>query len=407
MHRIARIVVAIAIFVASFPLSLLAMERGFGLAAALTVPTCCLGFWLSIASTRRAKRIGWFAFSSTCVALLPICPWWQRQIEGALRGVQNIIRGSQPTWLYSACETLALLVLILLPWAVGCVFGMLSARLVKKLIPSSIDNEVCSSEYQFTLRGMLTSIMVLAFLTAWLSGTVRQWQTRETTNQATFLEQFKRSFTSGDVTLLANPEIVEDHTIVKRSQNASGISEYRLTAPITKQGRELWAVWTFLCDEAYPGTVSKFGYAEAPTQIGLPPPPFPLTEYLREPIYKMVDGEPHMPTIARILNAPTVSKAGDTITIVAETDRFLECTLIISPFHAVRMPPTTIIAPENGVVRWIINLDPAYNGTYIEYEFQARTNPLYRAKMANGTVTLESKNGNEPTVAPKPPKNGF
>src|SRR5688500_2040260 len=115
--------------------------------------------------------------------------------------------------------------------------------------------------------------MVCAALTAWLSSTVRQWHEREETNQELFLDRFKRSFTTVNMALIAEPVIVEDHTIVKTNQNASGISEYRVMAPINKNGHQLWAVWTYLCDERYPGTVSKFGYAEAATQNAVPPFP--------------------------------------------------------------------------------------------------------------------------------------
>ncbi|MBP86187.1 MAG: hypothetical protein CMJ64_05645 [Planctomycetaceae bacterium] len=86
------------------------------------------------------------------------------------------------------------------------------------------------------------------------------------------LQQFNDSFVTGNVVLFAEPEIVEDHGIIRANQNSSGISEYRVIAPIRTNGTELWAVWTYLCDEAAPGTVSKFGYAEAATRGGLPPP---------------------------------------------------------------------------------------------------------------------------------------
>ena len=392
-----RVAFAIAVIVASLPLSLLAMERGFGLAATLTVPTCCLGFWLSLVTPRRSQRIGWFAFSSVCLFLLPTCPWWQRTIEAVLRWVQNLIRGSQPAFLYSGAEAVALLVLIVLPWGVGCLLGWLAARVTRRLLcrVTNADESQCRSEYRFTLRGMFLSIMVCAVQTAWLSSTIRQWHVREETNQEQFLYRFKHSFTTGNVTLLAEPLIAEDHTILKASQNSSGISEYRVIAPINKNGNELWAVWTYLCDENYPGTVSKFGYAEASTQGALRPFPFPVTEYLREPTYPMIDGEPPLATRAEITDAPIIAKAGDTITIVAKTDRYLECDLVIRPFLAVASPPPKTIAPESGVVRWDVMLNPTFRGSQIEYEFQARTNMLYRAKTVAGVVALGKQNGDE------------
>lgn len=388
-YRVGRAILAVIVVVASLPLALLGMERGFGLAATLTIPTCCLGLYFSLASPRRTYRIGWFAFSTVCVALLPLCPWWQRQIEAVLNWVQGFLRSNQPTFLYSAAETVALLCLILIPWGAGCALGWLAAILARKLLPEAIEHEARPAEYRFTLRGMLVSITICAALTAWLSGTIRQWHSQEQTNQEMLLRRFTASFTSGNVTLLAEPELSEDHTIIKASQNSSGISEYRIVAPIRKQGRELWAVWTFLCNESYPGTVSKFGYAEAPTESALPPAPFPAALYLREPNYTLIDGEPQMRMQATIINAPTVAKAGDTITIVAKTDRSLQCVLVIRPFQAVAIPPPKIWAPRSGIVRWDVKLNPAYVGSKIEYEFQARTNMWYRAKTAGGAIMLQ------------------
>ena len=390
-YRIGRVAFAIAVIVASLPLSLLVMERGFGLAASLIVPTSCLGFWFSLESPRRAQRIDWFTFSSVCVLLLPACPWWQWAVEAVLRRVQDLLRGSQPTFLYSGAETVALLVLIVLPWSFACVSGWFAAKVTRKLFGASTNDEESRSrfEYRFTLRGMLLSIMVCAVLTAWLSSTIRQWHERQETNQELFLREFKRSFATGNVTLLAEPVIVKDHTIVKSRQiRSSGISEYRVSAPIKKNGHELWAVWTYLCDERWPGTVSKFGYAEASTRDALPPFPFPVTEHLREPTYGMINGEPPLVTQAEIIDPPSTAKAGDTITIFAKTDRYLECNLVIRPFQAVTTPPPQTIAPQSGLVRWDVQLNPNYRGSQIEYEFQARTNMLYRAKTVSATVAL-------------------
>lgn len=389
-NRIVRVVVGIAVVFASLPLSLFAMGRGFGLGAMLLVPTCCLGFWCALVSRHQTQRIGWFAFSSANVFLLPLCPWWKWMIEDVLVWVQNSIRGSQPTALYQNAEIVALLAMIILPWTVGCGLGLIVASLTRMYLSASTTDSDSESRspYQFTVRGILLTTMVLAVLTGWLSTTVRRWHSHEKTNQERLLQRFKGSFTTGDVTLLDEPLIVEDHAALKPIQNSSGISKYRIVAPINKDEKKLWAVWTYLCNENYPGTVSNFGYAEAGTQNGLPPHPFPVTEYLREPTYAMVDGEPPLSTRASIVKAPTTAKSGDIITIVAETDGFMECGLIIRPHQAVMLPPTNLTAPESGVVSWNVAIDPAFVGTSIEYEFQARTNRIYRAKTVSGKVTL-------------------
>lgn len=121
--RIVRIALTMIVALASLPLSLVAMEHGFGLGAALLVPTCCLGFWLSLASHCRSQRIGWFAFSSVCVLLLPLGVWWQRNIEYVLNWVQDFIRSYRPTFFYSAAESAALISAIMLPWSAACLLG--------------------------------------------------------------------------------------------------------------------------------------------------------------------------------------------------------------------------------------------------------------------------------------------
>ena len=107
-RTIGAVLTTVVVF-ASLPLALLAMERGFGLGAALTVPTCCIAFWFAMYSRRPAQRIGWFVFASINVLLLPLCPWWQRVIEVITVWLQDIIRGSQPTILYSITETVSIL----------------------------------------------------------------------------------------------------------------------------------------------------------------------------------------------------------------------------------------------------------------------------------------------------------
>ena len=82
----------------------------------------------------------------------------------------------------------------------------------------------------------------------------------------------------------------------------------------------------------------------------------------------MVDGEPPLSTRASIVEAPTIARSGDTITLVAKTDRFMECDLIIRPFQAVTLPPAKLTAPESGVVSWDVAIDPTYVGRQIENE---------------------------------------
>ena len=108
----------------------------------------------------------------------------------------------------------------------------------------------------------------------------------------------------------------------------------------------------------------------------------------------MVDGEPPLSTRASIVEAPTIARSGDTITLVAKTDRFMECDLIIRPFQVVTLPPAKLTAPESGVVSWDVAIDPTYVGRQIEYEFYSRPNGICRAKIVSGKITLRKTTTN-------------
>lgn len=253
LHRVA----AIVILLASFPLMVFATECGFGLGATLMVPTCCLGYWFALTSPQRSHRLGWFAFSSVNVFLLPFCPWWKRIIEAGLHAFQLLVRDVQPSSLYHNAEIVALFLIIILPWGFGCGLGRFVAKLTRRFASESPTHTVSERSifFQFSVRDMLLTIMVFAFLTGWLSTTVQKWREHEKANQQLLLRQFQDSFTSGNVTL----------------------------------------------------------------------------------------------------------------------------------------PPETLTAPENCVVRWDIVINPAYVGKSLEYEFQTRLNNIYRAKQISGKVTLTQK----------------
>ena len=375
MHRAVSLsVVSILVILASVPITQFAVRSGFTLSSALIVPTVMLGMWLSISSRRRADRIGWFVFVMATAVWLPSCPWWKSQIENTLIRIQKVVSYSAYSGLHM--ELAAVLALFLLPWGVACAFGTFAAFLAKKflakksLAPHAVvdreqANTICwrgpfwwaltppavtppavdvrpqdQSDFRFTLREMLLALAAFGALTAWLSSPVHQWKSQQANNQSHFLTLFKDSFTSGNVVLLARPEITEVITsFLQGGINPTGMHEYRIVAPIQKDNQRLWAVWTYTCHESYKDTVSNYGYAEASTHGQLPP--FPLPEYLSEPIAEIIDGEPQLRwPKAVILEAPKSIKADETITVIANARWGTQCELVVHPVFGSITPPS-------------------------------------------------------------------
>jgi hypothetical protein len=196
---------------------------------------------------------------------------------------------------------------------------------------------------------------------------------------------FKDSFTSGNVVLLARPEITE---VITSFIQGTGIHEYRIVAPIQKDNQRLWAVWTYTCHESSKDTVFRYGYAEASTHGQLSP--LPLTEYLSEPIAEIIDGEPQLRwPKAVILEAPKSIKADETITVIANARWGTQCQLVVHPFHAVSSPAPIQNASQSGPVRWQWKLDPKFKGSQIQFEILARIAPLYRATSVSGSIDIE------------------
>ena len=378
-------VLTLIAFLAAIPLTIIASGQGFGLGALLTVPTCCLGFWFALTSKLRSNRIGWFVFSCANASLLPVVSWWKPWIEDGLHWCQDSIRANQWTSLYQGVEALAVLAMPILPWLFGCWFGFVCSKLAARLLSQPPENEQPS--YRFSMRELLVTVLASAILITWISTFVRQWHTQENLNQAQMLQRFKDSFTSGKIKLLAEPVIVEDHAVLKPSQHSSGFSEYRIVAPINKADKNLWAAWSYACYDN--SVIHRFGYVEADSKSALPGQPFPFPRILREPTLSMVDGEPPQTTKARIVEAPVAARPGDTITIVCETDQFMECDLVLHPFHATALPPKTTSASATGIAKWNITIDPAFKGKAIEFEFQSRVNSVYRTRSIRGKISLE------------------
>jgi|GEM_PF-4767423 len=374
-RRFVQIPVAILVAIASAPLALLAARTVFSGGALTIVPTCCAAFWLSISSGDRSRRVGWFVFASVVTFLLPTCPWWSTLMHDGSVAVQGFVFNVR--FLYQLVEMIAVCAMFVLPWISSCLLGWFAAKLVRSRLASSniVDNS--RSAKSFTLRGLLIAMVVVAGLTTWLSSQVSQWQLQEQKKQQVFMDFFKRSFTSGKVEFLQEPQML--------AKSGHG-THYRITAPIRKNGEEQWAMWTYWCE--HPSFLYMFGYAEAPTEDALTTP---IPEHL--PQYSaVIDGEPMLNTFLKIVEAEVIesptSTSGAIIEIIAETDQRQECDLDIHSFNAIKTVPKMKIAPESGIVSWEVELNKKYRGSKIDFEVKSRVNRIYRAKKTAGLIAL-------------------
>ena len=394
--RIVRIAIAVVVMAASLPLARIAEANGFGLDAYLLVPTCCVGYWLSLTSIARGARIGWFVFASVVASFLPAFPAWEWLLLDKIMSV--VLDHAREAFLayYDHTEAVAVVAILVVPWGFGCFVGWVTARLARRVLDRSEGDGHSSTTFNFTLRGLLMSMIVIGGLTAWLSNTVTSCHSRNNVHQQMFLTQFKGSFTTGKVELLGEPQIVGE-----KSWQYRGLVYYRVSAPIMKNGRKLWAVWTYFSSEGYPCGVSSFGYVEDRNEAGLPPHPYPerLNEWTK--VVSLTDGEPKQTVKAEVIKAPTSARPGSTIEFTAKTDPGMQCELEIIPISARSDIPTTKFAPESGIVAWEVRLDPKFQGSMIEYKLLCRTNSIFRANILTGVISL-GEPGDEQTDEREP-----
>lgn len=76
-----------------------------------------------------------------------------------------------------------------------------------------------------------------------------------------------------------------------RSFMAPGVNEYRVIAPINKNGNECWGLWVYTCNGEHDDMIYQFAYAEAKHEHELPSMPFPTKAYVNA-TWTMVDGVP-------------------------------------------------------------------------------------------------------------------
>lgn len=213
-----------------------------------------------------------------------------------------------------------------------------------------------------TWTGWRTRIAVAAALLVLLAGWLF-WSAFEATQarRAAFVNRFRESFRSGWVKLGGEPRIEEPGAL--RSGFAPGVNLYRITAPIERDGKQLWGVWSYACNDRYQDAIFQFGYAEAATEQQLGRRPLPPKRYI-DWATEMVDGIPSTAGgSATIVSSITSVAPGGSVTLVASAPAGTTCEFVTYPPDAAATPLPVQTPDENGIVRWTFALNPKYAQT--------------------------------------------
>jgi hypothetical protein len=377
--KIARLLIAIVVAVASLPLSQFTVDINFGLGSLLIVPAFAVSAWFLL-TAREELRAWWFGFVITNGMFLPLCPWVEQGLHSVAVYLQHLTQSGILSLSQRVIEPTLLILVVLCPLVLASLLGFAAGRFTQRLARGATRREATVSpdggHWRFSIREMLIAIAAVCFLAAWNSGHTRHWKDAEDRNQSAFLNRFKASFSSGEVGLLAEPRIEEQQRTRMRefgplSFRAPGINEYRIVAPVKMKEQELWAVWVFTSrknNEHADEYVYKFAYAEAPNEEQLPDFPFPAQRYI-EGTWDMVDGLPATSGPSATVTLVT-SRADQPIVLTASAPPGTVCELYFFPAYSLpTLPPQT--PNKNGNVSWSWNISPGSAAGYgFRYELK-------------------------------------
>jgi hypothetical protein len=180
--------------------------------------------------------------------------------------------------------------------ATGCLAGWTASRIDQYVRPTSNSVDDDSARWRFSIREMLMSILAICVFLGLVVSRLSSWQAANRQDAQIFLSRFSNSFTTGEVQLREIPAITStDRTLIPESRYRSfmppGVNEYIIVCPISKNGTNLWATWSYTCNAEHYDMIYQFAYAEAPAREQLPTFPLPAKSYVNA-TWKMIDGVP-------------------------------------------------------------------------------------------------------------------
>ncbi|HEY3394857.1 MAG TPA: hypothetical protein VGK58_19285 [Lacipirellulaceae bacterium] len=292
----------IALFVASvsIPVALRSADSAFGMASMLVVPTFFVALVFTITARDAYRRIFWFVFTcSAAIWMLFLSQILESAVLATAIYLQDLTQQGTISLSQRVIEPVSLGLIFLGPPVGAALSGVVAGRLLQYWFRRRNGSQAYegNSRWRFSIRELLVAVFALSLLLAVAFGRIRNHQAAENSARSTFLARFEASFTTHEIELLQAPIIVGGHRALVpesgyRSFMAPDVNEYRIVAPISKDNKERWAVWSYTCNGQHDDMVYQFAYAEAPTEDQLPPSPFPMKTYINQLSWRMIDGVP-------------------------------------------------------------------------------------------------------------------
>jgi hypothetical protein len=355
-----RILIAVAIGIASIPLSIASIDSSIRLGSALLILTLTSSIWLTVSASDRVQRAWWFGFTLVVGLCMPACPMFERWIMNFAHYLQRLTQRGVISLSQRVIEPAALILILLVPLIVACSLGILAGSFNARCARGNKQQTTelaAGQRWRFTTRELLAGIAGVGLVVAALSGYSRHRNTLALERQNQFLQQFKMSFVSNDIKLLAEPTIVDQLRAFEAGNGVvqfspPEINEFRIVAPIETNGEKRWAIWTYTVndDDDANGLIYKFASAEAIELNQLAQLPLPAMRYLPEPTWSLVSGTPTtagpVPTAASV-TSPAI--AGQPIVVTANVPVGTTCQLKVWP---VTIEFATATPDASGKVQW-------------------------------------------------------
>lgn len=367
--------IAVLIAFACIPAAMICVDRFFGLGSLLLVPAIAIGVWFTVTARDRRRRAWWFGYSVSVGVCFPLCAYVERGVLSIGRYLQDLSQSGVISLSQRVLEPALLILIVVCPLIAASVLGLIAGRLCRRFTGAPRLTEPpkpgTQMQWRLSVRELLIGFAAMCLLLGWIIGHVRSRNTTERENLSAFLVRFESSFTSGEVTLLDDPQPYElQRTLIPESGyrqfQGPGVNEYRFVAPIEKHGERLWAVWAYTCNGEQDDFIYQFGYAEASHMSRLPQFPLPARRYV-EGTWYMVDGIPSTagPSATVVSATPPPSRIWPA-QLTATAPPGTECELVVYPLNAVvgELPPKK---PDNkGLVHWSwkVTASPSAAGTY-------------------------------------------
>lgn len=359
--------------VVSLPLAAVSANSFFGLGSVLVVPALAAGLWCAVWTRNFECRAWWLGLTLAVGLFLPACPASMRLSQSVAVYVQRLTqRGS----FVNVIELCCLLATVLVPLLCACLVGIAGGNLARGIAHRAARGRATEipdgARWQFSVRELLSVVAALSLVLAWNGHFLAVRGARERQNQLAFLARFEESFRSDEIQLLADPVVSERQgaTVSALSFKPPGMNEYRIVAPIKRDGVRRWAVWAYTTSEDDREFIYQYGCTEVESEDQLPQLPEPVKRHI-EGTWELVDGVPSTAgPSATVIGVVTPARLGQPLVVTARAAVGTVCELKVFPLtEATRLAQR---APDNkGIVRW--SWTPEWAGPF-QYELRCIDN---------------------------------